>query len=359
MRSRIRSLDSKITFFAFADIITAVSGMLIFITLLLATDLERPAESSPQGADPESERRLQQTLQQQLEVDAENRHLQELLAAAETAPAAEKLESDISRLRSQVSEERQKQTALAAQSSGSHAEILARDTTLGLTDLKVAIERASQEAAAIAGQAAKAQSEMANLEQQVSRMQSQLLAARQREGQLWIIPGKGTDKEPIFVTVTGSGVTIDRFDHPEQRRQLDKTDADSSFKSYLRGSKPLDQYVVFEIKPSGIALFEELANIARTEGFEVGFDARGEKEQIHLSTPPPLDEPEAPTNAVSAGSEQTSSSSSTNFGPPPSTPPVVTVAKTNQPQPAAATTPATPRQPKGWWQRFLEWIGLA
>ena len=53
MREHFRSFDSKISFFAFADIITAVSGMLIFITLLLATDLGRPTNSQSPSSDPE------------------------------------------------------------------------------------------------------------------------------------------------------------------------------------------------------------------------------------------------------------------------------------------------------------------
>src|SRR3954470_24045336 len=98
MSSRLRTLDSKISFFAFADIITAVSGMLIFITLLLATDLDRPKGSESEIPDNETEQRIQKTLQEQLAADAQNRTLQSLLAAAETAPAMEKLESDIAQL---------------------------------------------------------------------------------------------------------------------------------------------------------------------------------------------------------------------------------------------------------------------
>jgi hypothetical protein len=86
MSSRLRSLDSKISFFAFADIITAVSGVLIFVALLLATDLGRPTSSSSQAANSEMERRLQEALAQQAEVDSQNHRLQELLATADTAP---------------------------------------------------------------------------------------------------------------------------------------------------------------------------------------------------------------------------------------------------------------------------------
>src|SRR5208283_3877148 len=105
MSSRLRSLDSKISFFAFADIITAVSGVLIFVALLLATDLGRPTSSSSQTANSEMGQRLQETLRQQVEVDAQNHRLQELLASADTAPDLETLQTDITRLRLQLSGE--------------------------------------------------------------------------------------------------------------------------------------------------------------------------------------------------------------------------------------------------------------
>jgi len=48
MRSSLRNWDSKITFFAFADVITSVCGMLIFITLLLATMMQGEGLRRPQ-----------------------------------------------------------------------------------------------------------------------------------------------------------------------------------------------------------------------------------------------------------------------------------------------------------------------
>ena len=139
MRDRFRNFDSKISFFAFADIITAVSGMVIFITLLLATDLGRPTDTRSQSANSEIERRLQETLSEQAEVDAQNHGLQGLLAAAVTAPDLEKLQADIARLRSQLSEEQKKQSALADLMTDSHAAIAERDKTLGLTELKASV----------------------------------------------------------------------------------------------------------------------------------------------------------------------------------------------------------------------------
>jgi len=353
--SRLRNWDSKISFFVFADIITGVSGVLIFVTLMLATDLGKPSGSDSQSADPETEQQIQEVLRQQLEADARNRRLQELLAAAETAPAAEKLEFDISGLRSQLSEARQKQAALAARLAGTQADILARDRTLGLSGLKSTIQITAQETDSLAKEDAKVRSEMASLEQRVSRADLQLLKVRQREGQLWLIPDKSsTTKEPLLVTVAGAGATVERFDHPDQRAEFGRSGADSAMKDYLGKFKPLDQYVVFLVRPSGIELFEKLAKTAREMKFEVGFDALEEKITVHFSIPPAPDEPVPVTNAPPVVPGPTGGSPTSITGAPPVTP----TAQVSTNPPPAAQPSAAPKS-RSWWRRLLERIGFS
>ena len=359
MSSRLRSLDSKISFFAFADIITAVSGVLIFVALLLATDLGRPTDSHTQAANTEIEQRLQDTIAQQVEVDAQNHRLQELLATAETAPNSEKLQADITRLRSQLSEEQKKQAAVADQMADSQATIAARDKVLGLTDLKAAVQRVVQEAESIARQDANARSVMESLDQQVAQQQSKLLKLRQRDGQLWLIPDKSsTTKEPILVTVAGAGVTIEHFDHPDQRKLLGMFDADTAFKSYLHDAKPLDQYVVFLVRPSGIEIFQDLVKSARDLGFDVGFDALEENQQTHFSPMPSVDESTPQTDTPGNSPSQNTANSNGNSVSPANATPAMTPPKPTKPQPAAAPSTPTPPKEKGWWQKLLEWAGL-
>ena len=354
MSSRLRSLDSRISFFAFADIITAVSGVLIFVALLLATDLGRPTHRSS-AADPELEQQLRETLDQQLEADAENRRLQELLSSVETAPDPEKLRADIGRLQSQLVVEQRKEKAVANQMAGSAAAIATRDKALGLTDLKASIEHKNQEAEGVEKQDNQARSEIENLEQQVTRIESQLLNLRERDGQVWLIPDKSTTtKEPILVTLSGAGMTIEHFDHPDQRRQSDAGNADEALKTYLRTVKPVDEYVVFLIRPSGISLFKDLVETARASGFEVGYDALEEDRQVHFSTPPPVDEPVTTTDTNGAATAQSpplaggSSAETSNLPAGPATP---------EAKPQATSAPP-PLKSKSWWQRLLEWAGM-
>jgi hypothetical protein len=306
MSSRLRSLDSKISFFAFADIITAVSGVLIFVALLLATDLGVPTDSRSKSENPEIEQQLQEALTMQVDVDAQNQRLQELLTTAETAPDSDKLQADIKRLRSQLAEEQKKQGALNDQMAESQDAIAKRDAVLGLTDLKAKVARETQEAKTIASQDAKIREEMAALDQHLASVQSKLLILRQREGKLWLIPDKGsTTKEPILATVSASGVKLERFDRLDQTKDFSKSSARSEFDTYLNGVKPVDQYIVFLVRPSGVGLFEDLVKSARDKNIEVGFDALEENKDIYYSTPPVIDEtvPVVPgTASYAAGS---------------------------------------------------------
>jgi hypothetical protein len=365
MSKRFRTLDSKISFFAFADIITAVSGMLIFITLLLATDLGKPVDDRSQSARSELEQQLEDTLAQQVEADSQNQRLQELLAIAETAPDAEKLQADIAKLRAQLSEEQQKQAVLADQMSGSQAAIAARDKVLGLTDLKTKIQGAIQDAESIGRQESSARSELAKWEQQVANTQSQLLKLRAFEGHLWLIPEQSkTAKEPVIVTVNEKGIIVERFDKPALKKEFSNAESASGLKDYLQGLKPLNQYVVFYLKPSGIALFQKLVQIGRDKGFEVGFDALAENQTIDFSPPPRLDEPPIPPVASGGepggnapGQSRPAASSRPASPTPPPAAAAATPPKSNVPPPATASPPAPPKA-KSWWQRFLEWIGI-
>ena len=415
MSSRLRSLNStKISFFAFQDIITSVSGILILVTLLLATELDRRS-SDLHEANPELERRLAKALHDQRDVEAQNADLRAVLTAAETAPPAEKLESDITRLREQLVEERKKYSSIAEQLASSQSAIETRDRTLGLTDLKGQIERVVQEAGDLKREDGKVRETMVDLERRVASVEAKLLNLRQREGKLWLIPDKSsTTKEPILTTVSQKGVKAERFDHPDQAREFDKSGARAEFSSYLNGFKPVDQYVVFLVRPSGIELFERLVKAARDKGFEVGFDALEEDKDVFFSTPPIVDET-VPTERRARPSEtggyanttsgkdgeisgSVSASTADGGGNATATSPSGTTEKgtggsnswagggssvgssnaaTNQvgkdqtdaskastaqknspPAPSTKTAPSSPQKGKSLWQRFLEWIGL-
>ena len=158
------------------------SGMLVFITLLLATDLGHPGRGRSPATSARLEQQLQETLAQQAEASARINRWQTLFTAADTAPGADKLEADIASLRLQLAGEQKKQAALDDQMTASQAAIVARDKALGLTELKATVDRAVLDVESIAANEAKARDHMNGLEQQVARAESQLLTLRERDG---------------------------------------------------------------------------------------------------------------------------------------------------------------------------------
>jgi hypothetical protein len=323
------------------------------------------------------------------------------------------------RFQRQLADEKNKSTNLTAQLASSKPAMEAKDKALGLTELKNQIQQAVKDAEALARQAARAREEMASLEKDVTLVETKLLKLREREGKLWLIPDKSsTTKEPILVTVSKSGAKLERFEHAGQARELAMANAMTGFESYLNGLKPSDQYVVFLIKPSGIELFNQLVAIARTKNFDVGYDALEEDREIFFTTPPPLDEEpyqsqsaSSNTNGMPAGSTAgpggkpnakpaaAATAARMNGLPPSSTagpagvsntiPAEAGAADTNvngmptnstvdqagkinghptatnvtntttKPTARPGTSPVEKPKKKSWWQRFLEFIGLA
>jgi hypothetical protein len=366
MRERFRSFDSKISFFAFADIITAVSGMLIFITLLLATDLGRPTDSRSQAANAELQRRLQETLAQQAKADGENRNLQTLLSTANTAPAPDKLESDISRLRSELAAEKSKHAGMGEELAASESALAERDKLLGITKVQESIQQGIEELETLGRENAKVREATAVLEQKIAGVQSKILKLRAREGQLWLIPDRSTTaKEPILAVVSGSGLRLERFNHPDEARQFDGSGAQAGFESYLKHAKASDQYVVFLIRPSGIGLFKDLEQTAKDKGFEVGSDALEEDRQVHFSTPPPLEEDSTPKKPAAGATAAPPPIAAPAAAPGTNSPSrsrsrAAATAPTNPVPPAGASPPVPPPpRPKSWWQRLLEWLGIS
>jgi hypothetical protein len=117
--------------------------------------------------------------------------------------------------------------------------------------------------------------------------------------------------------------------------------------------------VVFEVKPSGIGLFQDLVKSARDKGFDVGYDALEEDKNPHLSPLPSVDESTLPMGTSATTSAQQPSASNDNSGTPASATSAASSPKPTNPQPAAATSTPAPQKNKGWWQKFLEWTGLS
>ena len=288
--SRLRRHSApKLSFFAFQDIITSVSGILILVVLILATDLEQ-ASTSTGRATPEElalEQQLDSLIVERNRVVDRLQNLRESLASADVIPSASKLTADIAELK-QLIESTTKQMVDGKQAmAAAEAAIREQDLKLGLNKTREEVDALRQKNEELALKDAAERSKLAELERRVALAQSQLLRVRAREGQLWFIPEPSTDqREPILVVVGDGGINVDRFDKADSRSIYSAGAAAAGLQSYLKQLSKNNQFVVFLVRPSGIELFRKLRDQTRDAGFQTGYDAVGEDKKITFGRPP-------------------------------------------------------------------------
>ena len=296
--SRLRK-DSglKLSFFAFQDIITSVSGILILVVLILATDLDQASPTDGRSTSKEQalEQQLEALLKERNRIIDRLRELREALAATDVLPSSSKLTKDIAELKQSI-ESTAKQMADAKQAMAAvEAAIREQDLKLGLTKMREELDRLRLQLEELSLKDAAERVKLAELERRVAQAQSQLLRVRAREGQLWFIPEPSNDqREPILVVVDGSGITIDRFDKAGSRSTSSADAATAGLKNYLKQMSKSQHIIVFLVRPSGIDLFRELRDQTRSAGFQTGYDAVGEDIKITFGRPPDENVPQDP-----------------------------------------------------------------
>jgi len=272
-----------ISFFAFQDIITAVSGILIVITLLLALHLEEvpPVSTDDEPASPARAAELEARLAELASMRAAIESLQ--AAQAITDPAA--LEAEIAKLKQQLAAATTRRAQQETLASAVKANRAGDAAEVEVEAVRRRIQANAEKLAALERQAAESAAAMAELERQVKDRQAALLAEQQRRNDLWLIPQKSsTSKEPILVVVEDRSVALQRFGQAEPVR----VKSTREFADALKVFSKLDHYVIFYFKPSGAGQFSELGSAARDAGFEIGYDAIGEEANVHFG-PRPVD----------------------------------------------------------------------
>jgi len=140
--------------------------------------------------------------------------------------------------------------------------------------LAAEVQQLREAAAANAAERQQADAEVRGLE-------AALLEELKRRSNLVLVRDHArTSKEPLVAIVSSDGVRIQGFDggSPEQWRDA------AAFGSGLSSVSPLDRYIVFYAKPSGVAQIEAYLEAARGRGFGVGYDAIPEDAEITLET---------------------------------------------------------------------------
>ena len=286
MANKLRSgFGTRISFFSFQDIITAVGGLLILVTLILTLYLDPTPPVTE--AERELKRSLTAALTELARVAAANHQHQTNLSLLATAPSPERLQADLRELQNQLATQSNRLARVAERLAARQADATKRAELLGLAGLR---ERLDQLQEALNEHARTNESLIAEI-QQMEREHQDLEArvqALNREHKLWLIPDSTPGgKEPVLVTVAGTSLSCQRFNETTNRMQFSAEEAEGGLSRGFRLWNPERDYLVFYVRPSGIELFLRCQELAKRAGFQVGYDAVEEDRQLVFSHPSP------------------------------------------------------------------------
>lgn len=284
MASRLRSsIGTRISFFAFQDIITSVTGILILVTLILALYVNEATPFTSEQT--ELKQKLTESQRELQTVSAQVAQRQTNLAALAATPDPARLSEDIRQLQDQLTTQASRMSALEQKQAERQAAAAIKAEQLGLTDLReragtVRQQMESQQItnAVLAQTVAATERQQQEIKEKIEKAES--------EHKLWLLPEiSPTGQQPLLVVVSGTKVTWDRFDQPASHREFNGARAVAEFTDGLRQWTASRDYIVFYVRPSGIDSFKRCYEAAKRAGFQTGYDAVEEDKQIIFSAP--------------------------------------------------------------------------
>ena len=261
--------------FSFQDIIMSVMGILLLITLLLALFLVTPSKANLANSDAIS--KLETALASGIR-DADTFHaasvsLRVSLAKMRDRPGTNQLGAELIQLEDNIVAESNKIDELNRQISGLEASRKEKIAKLGLNDLEDEIKRIREQAQQVRLTNKKDEAAVNEQELRVSKARESLNTLKKDANKLWLIPStKGNSKEPLLVTVSGTGIELNRFNHPEDKQVFPSASAVSGLRQEMAGMNPAKDYVLFYIRPSGVKLFKACKEVTDESRFQIGFD---------------------------------------------------------------------------------------
>jgi S1-C subfamily serine protease len=305
MKRRFASGGGSISFFAFQDIITAVTGIMVLIALLMALQLTSGAPAKPR-IDP----KLSQ-LHAQLSAERDELHAKIAAVAAtakKTTQSTENTQAEMQNVESMI-RELNRESARLVQESQSFAQ--QNPSEVKLESVRQANEEGRQAVAKAQEENALLSSQIEELEGGVEKAQAAALAVASNTTDIWLNHERSdTSKEPVIVSVLAESFVAQRLDTGAEKSVLRKADA-KSISDVLEGSKPTDQFVVLYFKPSTLSSFHNVVNATKDLGYEVGYDIVEEEGTVRFTSA--LDQGERTDEPSAASSSQQEQSNEPDF----------------------------------------------
>lgn len=253
MPSKFRNASSKrISFFSFQDIITAVTGILILVTLIMTLYLNKaggvkPAKTEPPRNDVKG---LIQSMSRS------NLWLVEQINRAAAAPPLSRLMEIKRELESSLKSSEQNKTKALA------------DHYDGLVKTNLQMQATSEQ-----------------LEVKLEELTKTLAQKTSETNVLFVIKGlQNSIKTPVIGVVSGSSLSIERIGDPAGGHRLDGANPVSEFAGLTANYNRQKDYFVFLVRPSGIDTFYGCRKAAMETRFDVGVEPIAEDLQFKFDS---------------------------------------------------------------------------
>ncbi len=246
MSRRSRS-SSPFSLFAFQDIITSVTGIMILVTMMLALELLERKEQSPEVKTNEAIEQVEQVTsqidEQIAEIEAQLNASSEVLRydkttlneqITELTSARQQMESEVQRLRNESVESRERHEQITQQEQSQE------DTQETLTSI---------------------QDEVRKTREQLQRLK--------RSNRMIFNPTEGDQKSPWLVELDAAKIKVAKVGESARPQEFATVD---QFLSWSSRRSSQAEYFVLLIKPASVESFADVYSTLTASGFDVGYD---------------------------------------------------------------------------------------
>jgi hypothetical protein len=264
-RSR-RQAATKVSFFAFQDIITSVSGILIIIVLLMILMVDDAPPGDDQGSPHAGSVKKLAGVKEAIEKVREGiTDFQNVLKGIITAPQADKIQVEIKTIESEIA----KLTAVVKEKNINLDFFVMppSDQAGDFADADAKSQEVEKELAGKTDERDKLLQTMKDMEEKLSRAKNDVFIT---------VGSRSDSKVPVIVVVSGTGAEVFSMGKNEPEAKHEAASAPAAIKQLLGTLDPAAKYVLFYVKPSGVELFGQLRDEVVKTQFSVGYDAMAE-----------------------------------------------------------------------------------
>lgn len=280
MPRRLTGQPPSVSFFSFQDIITAVSGIILLIALIMSLRLMEPQLTSARAA-PE-QLAMRDALRNELA------SLREQVAGWQAGKAGDLSDgASVSANTANIAALAERLEAEVLRLSGEAGALeLPGSLQIDLQGLREEINQQNSELARIKEETKETTAAIDAVRAKVEQAEQVVLAELRDTNDVWLIPDRSdTSKEPVIVSVYHDRFSVQPLD-AKKPEVVSRSGKDSSdIEKLLEPFKPQDQYVVFYFRPSSLNSFESIKAGAKKLDFEIGYDLVEDDANVQFAKP--------------------------------------------------------------------------